>query len=534
MAISAYKLGQAGIGIYEANDQYGYVKSVYHDSFRTIYTVPTNKQATISEITINNIFGERPVSICNVSNGDVPKKGNALYWGENVNTNDQPFIGKGITLSEGDYIAVGNNNLKYYTVDITDGVKSFPYTSLRIDDDRVLTLYGDSTGNSVLYGRVLTRQADGTYTVGTVQTIAAGVYIPGSTWLSATMIATDKAAIAYVLPATAHDINSVVLTFSGDVITVGSPVQVFANGSANNIGYIGCVAKLDTNKYLVYAQYASGASNKDRVAVKAATVSGTVPTFGTEATVYAGDASLNNYYIAGCSLDTDKALLVYTDQNASEFLKGIVATVSGTTVTLNPTFNLNVTNNERTYFGAAGIVQTGIDNALLVLHQGPTGNGLDATGARKVVISGTGLGSTAFTALGFVASTDGVFSLCKTVFDPSVVLLMCMGAQYSGDGLTVLSTTNGNTTVTSRQLLSVPVGGITETNGFFLCYGSPEIVKGTPDYYWVAPLYPNSVTAASSAKMLVGKGCDSPDNFGILADKECATSISVNGIERDV
>lgn len=88
------------------------------------------------------------------------------------------------------------------------------------------------------------------------------------------------------------------------------------------------VAEIGTDKFVIV--YRDVTSNE--IQARVATVSGTTPTFGTEAVVATGATA--QVLIDVCKLDTDKFVAVYTNAGPGVARRARAATVSGTTITL--------------------------------------------------------------------------------------------------------------------------------------------------------------------------------------------------------
>ena len=178
-----------------------------------------------------------------------------------------------------------------------------------LDVDKVAVVYQD-TGSStlkIIAGVVL----GGAITWGTAQEVDAA----NCTDVDICQLGTDKIALVYTDAADSKG-KCRIATISGTVFTLGTETEFDGSGSND----FNSVCKLDTDKIIVLYE------NGTDTLAKAATISGTTPTFGSAATVASGQILDSSC----CQLDTDKALMVYKDAGSESDAR--VATVSGTTV----------------------------------------------------------------------------------------------------------------------------------------------------------------------------------------------------------
>jgi len=114
--------------------------------------------------------------------------------------------------------------------------------------------------------------------------------------------------------------TAIVASVSGTTISYGTKA-VFNAAETSDIS----VAKLDTNKALIaYSDY----GNSDYGTAIVASVSGTTITYGLE---YIFN-STGTYYLSAAQLTTDKAIIAYDDGGNSDYGTAIVASVSSTTI----------------------------------------------------------------------------------------------------------------------------------------------------------------------------------------------------------
>jgi len=155
------------------------------------------------------------------------------------------------------------------------------------------------------------------------------------------LIGTDKIAIAYTDDNDSDVGKTIVGTISGTVITFGTEATF---SGANDAEHISC-SKLDTDKYLI--SYNSE-TNSDTATGNVASVSGTTITVYDKV-----DFALTDYYpkhIDSIELTTDKVVVVfYSANNYNSY--ALIASVSGTTLTFGTpsAFAIEILANRATY-----------------------------------------------------------------------------------------------------------------------------------------------------------------------------------------
>ena len=187
------------------------------------------------------------------------------------------------------------------------------FKSLALDSSRFVHFYRQLAGTSGIYAVAGSVASNGTITWGApVLCTALDQY---NTEFDAVLINTDKVLMTYGAGASTF-IQTATLSFSGTGITKNADVQVInVNGTQKNL------AKIGTDKALLAFQ------NGAAVNLYVVSVSGTVPAYGTLATI----ASSNIYWGNLQGNGTDKAQIVYF--NAGKVWTAVV-TASGTTVTV--------------------------------------------------------------------------------------------------------------------------------------------------------------------------------------------------------
>jgi len=183
-------------------------------------------------------------------------------------------------------------------------------SAVMVNDNTIAVVYREGAATmEIVAGTVKGRKV----TWGTPQELQAS----GNSNMDIALISTNKVAIVFEVVGRG---NCIIATLSGTVFTAGSAVQ-YSNGT-NNVGF-NTVCKIDDDKLIVFWDDSTSTDGK----AAAATVSGTVPTFGSEV-VYETDVILQQ---SCCQLDTDKAFVAWGD-NTNTAGDGRVATVSGTVV----------------------------------------------------------------------------------------------------------------------------------------------------------------------------------------------------------
>ena len=185
------------------------------------------------------------------------------------------------------------------------------------------------TGEEILCPSLVRNVAGSIYTLLTAGTPA--VFESGTAnYTSVTKINTDKYLVCYSDGGDSNKGKACVLSVSGTTITAGTPA-VFESGATTNIW---SVSKLDTDKALVC--YTDGGNSNYGTAC-AMTVSGTTITVGTPAVFASVDTSAD--LVISAPVDTNKGLVTYVDRSSTGSIKWLVLTVSGTTITANTAYD---------------------------------------------------------------------------------------------------------------------------------------------------------------------------------------------------
>jgi len=199
-----------------------------------------------------------------------------------------------------------------------------------------------------------TQADDGYARVGTVAgtTISWGTAVEFETddteYPSCCQLGTDKFVVCYNDEVDTDKGKVCVCTVSGTTITAGTPTLFADKDTSYNFN---SCCKLDTDKFVIVWKDGSDSSH---LKARAATVSGTTPTFGTEKGV---DGTGNCYQSDCAQLDTDKFVVAWRNgTNTSGSVE--ICTVSGTTITEGAEVDLNPTSDEAYYLGLAKVDAT--------------------------------------------------------------------------------------------------------------------------------------------------------------------------------
>src|SRR3990167_496532 len=205
------------------------------------------------------------------------------------------------------------------TADINEAVTP---TVCKLDTDKFIVFYTEDASAVIVKCRVAT--VSGT----TITYGAAATFFTGGTNISYTtadFISTDKG-ICVIKCATGTDSRAVAFTVSGTTVTAGTPQTMGANTNANVTTK---VKKIGTDKFVIFALEGTGY-------VQVGTLSGTDITLGSEVNS-GGNGGSDETNTDIVSPATDVFVLRYSDVGTQASL--IAATVSGTV----PTFGTELT-----------------------------------------------------------------------------------------------------------------------------------------------------------------------------------------------
>jgi len=200
-------------------------------------------------------------------------------------------------------------------------------SAVLIDTDKVFIAHASDGTNKYLNGIVCTISGT-TITPGTDTTL---VNVSNSaTILSPVLIDTNKVFIAHSNNSSNYYLNGVICTISGTTITPGTDTTLVSTQYAGNVASI---ALIDTNKVFIAHQSNSNYYLNGIVC----TISGTTITTGTDTTLRSIMYSSNGAKV--CFIDTNKVFIthnsgkIYPDSSPTYYLYGIVCTISGSTIT---------------------------------------------------------------------------------------------------------------------------------------------------------------------------------------------------------
>lgn len=339
------------------------------------------------------------------STGATQAKGTLYPFNMNSNTNigapSTMYSGEhtGLTDYDLDYDSYTDNEVKYKTAEsYFQNYRKLKSISIGFVQQELTlatnSLYGTSgmivvkktyAVSSTTFVVIFTQTSTaGTYAVvGTVNATTGAITFGTSVSLStvvATYLNIDFAEIStakYVVcfGQTATTMRNVVFTVSGTTITAGTAVDKTITTTTTVGNFNGLkVVKEDTDKYIC----TWGNGNNTNTYAYVATVSGTVPTIGSETDIF---ASTNRNYPDVAFASTSSGAFIAYDNNLD--LRVVGFTVSGTTLTLG-TVIIAITGTEN--LGSSNYIFKGLANGLMYYFNG------DSSGSRDpyyFALSGT-------------------------------------------------------------------------------------------------------------------------------------------------
>lgn len=317
-----------------------------------------------------------------------------------------------------------------------------------LDDDKIAIGYLEGSDPKVIAATI----SGTTLTFGTEVDLGAA----GSTGLSLAQLGTDKF-VAVWRDTGAGDGTAAVCTVSGTTITNGTAVDFDTAGDPTNFG----VAKLDTDKFVVVWQQETSNDGHAR----AATVSGTTISFGTEATLSSGTTNMTLDQTVA-QLGTDRFLAVWEE---SSFVYTSVCTVSGTTITVGDALPLG-----EAVVTEAGCAELDVNSglALIMFDEGQgiramvaDGNGPTVSVWGETLISGGGItNGTSFKGISSdkfaLVTTDSEQLLIGVIRDGQIVMYKSEQVE-SSDSIGAFGVTKAH----SNGKLVVCADNNTATNG---------------------------------------------------------------------
>jgi len=197
------------------------------------------------------------------------------------------------------------------------------------------------TGEDILRPSLVRNVAGSIYTL--LDSGTPAVFESATTnYTAVTKINTNKYLVCYSDAGNSNRGTACVLSVSGSTITEGTPV-VFETGGTTNIY---SVSKLDTDKALVCY---TDTGNSNYGTACAMTVSGTTIIAGTPVVFDTVDTSAD--LVLSAPVDTNKAVVTYIDRTSSAYIRWRVLTVSGTTITANTAYGFGGGNTNYAIYG---------------------------------------------------------------------------------------------------------------------------------------------------------------------------------------
>lgn len=213
-----------------------------------------------------------------------------------------------------------------------------------------LFVYYQTGGTAGTYAVVATVNAStGALTFGT-PVVLNTVVAPATNYADVENIATNK--FVYVQQNTDTTISNIVFTVSGTTITAGTAVnQTITSASLGTVRIR--VNKVDTDKYLTHYWATSNSNNFAYIS----TVSGTVPTHGSNTSLFGGQSG--NYPICAMKSTTEG---LFMRGNYSNNLYVQAFTISGTTFTLgsDTQIGVNGADNQLGDYGTGRVLPNGL------------------------------------------------------------------------------------------------------------------------------------------------------------------------------
>lgn len=213
-----------------------------------------------------------------------------------------------------------------------------PMKVIQVDSSRIAIMYNQQGGTTGTYLVICTINADYSLTPGTpviIDTTNAGL----DAAFDMCLVNTDKILISYRQAAATNFAATRVASLSGTTITMNALVQI------TNVALVtSSLCKLNTDKALI------AWTNGTQVSYQVVTVTGTVPSYGTAATI-TGSPDHTNLVANG----TDKAQAFY---GKSSEARTVAVQISGTTVSLGAECTIQKQNNFSRFYHDAVQVAT--------------------------------------------------------------------------------------------------------------------------------------------------------------------------------
>ena len=270
------------------------------------------------------------------------------------------------------------------------------------------------------------------------ETLVDGKYAGLS--VSAVLIDTNKVFIAHRSggsdTSTYNYLNGIVCTINGNTITTGSDTTLVSGSNAYNNA---SAVLIDTNK--VFIAHRSGSYSTLRGIV--CEISGTTITAGTDTNL----VNVNGAYLNASAvlIDTNKVFIAHqkSDSSASNYLNGIVCTVSGTTITTGTDTTL-VSVDPSSDDASAVLIDT---NKVFIAHRSG-GFGTTSTLLNGIVCTVSGTTITAGTDTTLVSANGSSDDLSATLLEKNKVFIVHK-SDFTDDYLNGIVCTVSGTTITA-------------------------------------------------------------------------------------
>jgi len=294
-------------------------------------------------------------------------------------------------------------------------------------ENKIVIVYSD-LGDSQ-YGKAIVGDVSGS----TISFGSAVTFYSGTTSSSSCVYDTSnsKVVVAYYRSSGYADVGTV----SGTSISFGTAVQY----TANNITAISTVFDSSANKVIItYSDNSSSGAGTSVVG----TVSGTTMSFGSAAVWNSGDSGYQN---SAYDASADRILICYRDDGDSQIGKGIVAQVSGTSLTYGSETELGTTN-----ILPVGMAYDPDGNQVLVAY----GSGNDSYKGKFRRATVSGLTVSFSEEFEYLSGLDGGYIACvyNTTDDKGVIIFKNDSSSSYTQSVAV---TLGSTNLTAQAFVGV-------------------------------------------------------------------------------
>ena len=363
-------------------------------------------------------------------------------------------------------------------------------------ENKIVIVYSDLGASQ--YGKAIVGDVSGS----TISFGSAVTFYSGTTSYSSAVYDTSnsKVVVAYHRSTGYAD----VATVSGTTISFGTAVQF----TANNPSAISTVFDSSANKVII--SYADNTSSGAGTSV-VGTVSGTTMSFGSAAVWNSGDSGYQN---SAYDASADRTLICYRDDGDSQKGKGVVAQVSGTSLTYGSETELGTTN-----IIPVGMAYDPDGNQVLVAY----GSGNDSYKGKFRRATVSGLTVSFSEEFEYLNGTDGGYIACvyNTTDDKGVIILKNDSASSYTQSVAV---TLGSTNLTAQAFVGVADSAISASAAGSIIVQGGTVAGLTDPFGTVSATY-GSPTAASAyqseSKVLA---YDSANNRFVMAYKDGSNS----------